>query len=337
MRQLTIQRRSSTHRQRGMAGRRLPARKSTSRAQRSSVSVCPLGNKPGEYKMASSKTRQPSHSLAFSSFAFQMKSFTSLTLLSLVSVAVAWSEPAGHEYQKPGPNDQRSPCPGLNSLANHGYLPRNGQNITVPQILNAALEGFNYDWAVLLLAAKNGLLTRTDKGSETNMSLEPLVLHNLIERDASLSRDDYRNGTGDNLHFNETIYSFMANSNPGVDYYNTTSTAHVMYQNLEFSKATNPTLINTQKEVNARAGTAALALTSMGNATTGVAPKQFVDILFREERLPFLEGWQRSPVLITLELVAPLVEAMVAGSNWTATQSCEPIVQGPGNSVDTAA
>jgi len=27
-----------------------------------------------------------------------------------------------HEYQAPGSNDSRGPCPALNSLANHGYL-----------------------------------------------------------------------------------------------------------------------------------------------------------------------------------------------------------------------
>ncbi|KAI7650197.1 hypothetical protein KC319_g11107, partial [Hortaea werneckii] len=31
-----------------------------------------------------------------------------------------------HAFQPPGPHDRRGPCPGLNSLANHGYLPRNG-------------------------------------------------------------------------------------------------------------------------------------------------------------------------------------------------------------------
>ncbi|KAF7296255.1 HEME-HALOPEROXIDASE domain-containing protein [Mycena chlorophos] len=234
-----------------------------------------------------------------------MKSFSALAFLSFVSVAVAFSEPAGHHYQAPGPNDERSPCPGLNALANHGYLPRNGKNMTVPQVLNACLEGFNFDWAPLLIPAKQGLLTSTDKSSETMMSLEPLVLHNLIEHDASLSRSDYQNGTGDALHFNATIYSVMANSNPGSDYYNLTSTARVMYERLQYSIATNPTLINTMNEVTGRAATAALALTSMGNATTGVAPKKFVDILFREERLPFLEGWKPSPVLVTGELLGP--------------------------------
>lgn len=32
----------------------------------------------------------------------------------------------GYEFQAPGPNDSRGPCPALNLLANYGYLPRDG-------------------------------------------------------------------------------------------------------------------------------------------------------------------------------------------------------------------
>jgi hypothetical protein len=33
-----------------------------------------------------------------------------------------------HAFQPPNfaQGDQRGPCPGLNALANHGYIPRNG-------------------------------------------------------------------------------------------------------------------------------------------------------------------------------------------------------------------
>jgi hypothetical protein len=31
-----------------------------------------------------------------------------------------------HAFEAPGRNDQRGPCPGLNALANHGYISRNG-------------------------------------------------------------------------------------------------------------------------------------------------------------------------------------------------------------------
>jgi hypothetical protein len=33
---------------------------------------------------------------------------------------------SGHEYQDPGTNDKRGPCPGLNAAANHNFLPRSG-------------------------------------------------------------------------------------------------------------------------------------------------------------------------------------------------------------------
>jgi hypothetical protein len=31
-----------------------------------------------------------------------------------------------HAFNPPGAGDKRGPCPGLNALANHGYLPHNG-------------------------------------------------------------------------------------------------------------------------------------------------------------------------------------------------------------------
>lgn len=34
-----------------------------------------------------------------------------------------------YPFQAPGPEDLRSPCPALNSMANHGILPRDGRNI----------------------------------------------------------------------------------------------------------------------------------------------------------------------------------------------------------------
>ncbi|KAJ7769966.1 hypothetical protein B0H16DRAFT_1776968, partial [Mycena metata] len=50
---------------------------------------------------------------------------------------------------------------------------------------------------------------------------------------------------GDNLHFNETIFSTLLNSNPGVDYYNATSAGQVQHDRLAISLATNPNITNT--------------------------------------------------------------------------------------------
>ena len=48
------------------------------------------------------------------------------------------SEPQDdHQFKKPNPRDSRSPCPALNVLANHGYLPRDGKNITAVMLTSA--------------------------------------------------------------------------------------------------------------------------------------------------------------------------------------------------------
>ena len=36
------------------------------------------------------------------------------------------SNQGAHAFVPPSGNDQRGPCPGLNAMANHGYLPHNG-------------------------------------------------------------------------------------------------------------------------------------------------------------------------------------------------------------------
>jgi hypothetical protein len=97
--------------------------------------------------------------------------------------------------------------------------------------------------------------------------------HDNIEHDASLSRGDFLNGLGDNFSFNETIFTTLASSNPGVDYYNTTSAGLVMKARLEIDRQVNPNITNTFKEFGIRTGESAFYLSVMGNVTSGTAPK----------------------------------------------------------------
>ncbi|KAJ7478662.1 Cloroperoxidase, partial [Mycena galericulata] len=229
-----------------------------------------------------------------------------------------------HQWIAPTAADLRSPCPGLNTLANHGYLPRDGTNITIPMMLQAAIDGFNVGSDAIIQAAKFGLLSGD---APTTLNLNALALHNLIEHDASISRNDF--ALGDNLHFNETIFSTLVNANPGVDYYNATSAGQVQHDRLAISLATNPNITNTPKEFLLRTRESGLYLSIMGNPMTGVAPKEFVQIFFREERLPIAEGWKRSNITITAETLGPMEDIILTVSNWTLTQVCEDLVLGP--------
>ena len=87
---------------------------------------------------------------------------TSLCLF-LATLATC-DDPEGHQWQHPLSTDRkaevahmlfigrqliislgRSPCPGINALANHGYLPRNGLNISLEQFITGAMEGLNFE------------------------------------------------------------------------------------------------------------------------------------------------------------------------------------------------
>jgi len=80
-----------------------------------------------------------------------------------VKQSVNWDE---HQFLAPGPDDVRSPCPGLNAyvslillldgtpvslhlllflrLANHGFLNRTGRNVGMEEILQAGLGMYHF-------------------------------------------------------------------------------------------------------------------------------------------------------------------------------------------------
>ncbi|KAJ7092296.1 Cloroperoxidase [Mycena belliarum] len=254
---------------------------------------------------------------------FQISTFV------LATVVFSTQATASHKFMPPKPTDARSPCPGLNTLANHGYLPRSGANFTIEELMDASKEAFNLDWAPILVAAKFGLLSSEDRSSFSRMNLKALNLHNLIEHDASVSRGDFGDGTGDSVHFDEKFFSVLANKNPGVDYYNVSAAGETQRDRLAHSVATNPLVVNTRKEFLLRSRESALYLSIFGNPMTGVAPKKYVNIFFREERLPIQEGWKKNKKLITVDTLAPIEDAIREFSEWKPTQACEPLILGP--------
>ena len=100
-----------------------------------------------------------------------------------------------HTYQRLEP-DLRAPCPGLNALANQGYLPRDGKNITHPRLEAALMEALHMSGTVAHALA-NTLKPVTRK--DGTFDLVDVRTHNVVEHDRSLTRLDYRQG--DNYTF----------------------------------------------------------------------------------------------------------------------------------------
>ncbi|KIJ34055.1 hypothetical protein M422DRAFT_263846 [Sphaerobolus stellatus SS14] len=152
--------------------------------------------------------------------------------------------------------DIRGPCPGLNTLASHGYLPRNG--IATPaQIVDAVQEGFNMgnDIAIFVTYAAmlvdgnlvTNLLSIGGKSSLTGTDppapaiVGGLNTHAVFEGDASTTRADAF--FGDNHSFNESLFQELVSfSNKfGAGNYNLSVAAQFRFQRIQDSIATNPT------------------------------------------------------------------------------------------------
>lgn len=218
-------------------------------------------------------------------------------LLASLAPAPA-DDPRFTNWTAPGPGDVRSPCPGLNALANHGFIHHNGKDLTIPHLLTGLAQGLNMgaDFTVLIGAA--GLLSAPNPFGGS-FDLNHLDQHNfVIEHDGSLSRGDAY--FGNNYAFNETIFdSFLANFH-GADVTSVSSSSAARWSRIQDSMRTNPTMVYGLREFIFSSGETAIYVQTMSSPTVNAAPLEYVDTLFREERLPYAEGWRVSPEPITL-------------------------------------
>ncbi|KAF2676846.1 hypothetical protein K458DRAFT_379372 [Lentithecium fluviatile CBS 122367] len=135
---------------------------------------------------------------------------------------------ANYPFQAPGPTDQRGPCPGLNTLANHGYIPRNGI-ATIGQINAGTQVLFNMGVDLSSLLATGGAIDGGDIISQKmsiggadnrvgvlNGALNPILgtpsgiagHGKFNEGDASATRLDFYL-EGDNISFRPELFKQM--------------------------------------------------------------------------------------------------------------------------------
>ncbi|RXW16379.1 heme-thiolate peroxidase [Candolleomyces aberdarensis] len=162
---------------------------------------------------------------------------------------------ADHPWKPLREGDIRGPCPGLNTLASHGYLPRNG--VASPSdIVKAVQEGFNMENKFAIGVTYLGhlldgnlvtdLLSIGGKTPNTGPAPPPpahaggLNVHGAFEGDAGITRADAF--FGDNHSFNQTLFDkFVDFSNRyGGGYYNLSVAAELRYSRIQDSIATNP-------------------------------------------------------------------------------------------------
>ncbi|KAF9460425.1 chloroperoxidase-like protein [Collybia nuda] len=122
------------------------------------------------------------------------------------------------EYIAPQEGDSRSACPALNAMANHGILPRNGKNIPFKELSQAASATYNFG-ETFSFTVSNFSAGMLGKGFERGtFNLADLNVHNGIEHDASITRDDSVHQP-DQGRPNATIIEALLKSATGKDAY----------------------------------------------------------------------------------------------------------------------
>ncbi|KAG1764604.1 Chloroperoxidase [Suillus placidus] len=96
-----------------------------------------------------------------------------------------------HDFCPAQAGDVRSPCPALNALANHGYLPRDGKNIGPFALVRALKTGYRLSTVLAYILSFGSMYIL---GQFKCLSLSDLARHNMIEHNASLAHDDDNNG-----------------------------------------------------------------------------------------------------------------------------------------------
>ncbi|KAJ5515696.1 Chloroperoxidase [Penicillium freii] len=219
-------------------------------------------------------------------------SFLNAVLSSLIVSSHGWEHKA-HEFRPPLPGDSRSPCPGLNALANHGWLHRSGKDIDLPAFRSAIAGAYNYE--------------------PTSMDG-----HDEIEFDGSLSRNDIY--FGDNVHFDPNIWATVAEN---LNLYDTLGSEVNQYITVETAgkacaaraaeaKRVNPSFNASAMQVMGNPGTTALYLVTLWDEAAGAAPKSWVKALFEEDRIPYLEGYKTPKVPRTMDDVNEMTKRVSA-------------------------
>ncbi|KAM3548199.1 hypothetical protein MY1884_009283 [Beauveria asiatica] len=123
-----------------------------------------------------------------------------LSVLALIKLCAAYEL---GQWAPPGHDDFRGPCSMMNTLANHGYIPRDGRNITKHNAVIGLGTGLNFDADLARLMWDQAIVANPEPNA-TFFTLDHLNRHNVLEHDASLSRTDaYFNP---NQVFNQTIF-----------------------------------------------------------------------------------------------------------------------------------
>ncbi|KAI0770831.1 Chloroperoxidase [Irpex lacteus] len=247
-----------------------------------------------------------------------MSTYMSTTTTVQTTIAILNDE---HAYQHSTKKESRCPCPALNAMSNHGYLPRDGRDIGMFQMVYALREVYNLSLPLAFFLTIVGfVLCAPWWPFQWTMNLHDLSRHNHIEHNCSLCHADARPGA---LFAPWHVSFSLLHRLLG-----TTNTEYLTLQNfadarIQRARDDPKPLCSMHREI--AHGEAALTMLVLGQHPTKtgsdaelIVPHQFIHQWFGCSRLP--EGWKRPEKEIGLIQAALLSWKVKQAINWRRAQ-----------------
>ncbi|KAK7713016.1 hypothetical protein SLS57_007577 [Botryosphaeria dothidea] len=199
----------------------------------------------------------------------------------------------------------------MNTLANHGFLPHDGRNITKDNAIHALNTAINFNVSLAAIMWEQAIIANPEPNA-TFFTLDHLNRHNVLEHDASLSRTDAY--FGNNHVFNQSVFDtsraywtepvltaeMLANSK--------------LFRQIE-SRAANPNYTFTQNTEAFSLGEVAAPIIVFGDHASATVNRTLVEYFFENERLPTELGWTKQAEDVGLEDILRIQEIVKNATN----------------------
>ncbi|KAJ4358400.1 uncharacterized protein N0V89_002982 [Didymosphaeria variabile] len=246
------------------------------------------------------------------------------TILGLAALAIAQFN--YDDWRAPAEGDLRGPCPALNALANHGFLPRDGRNISQAALLNAT-AAVNLSAEVTIGLFLAALKTSSDPVSGA-FTLQDLKKHNIIEHDGSLSRADVGTPGAGDQEFNHDVFSEFKSFFGGAMQISLPLAAAARWGRIKSAHKSNPHFVyGPVQRFNSYAETA-VYFSVLLDPATGTVPLDWLEVFFCEERLPAREGWHTPTPISGLGAASVILQLSMATDEKNADLVLPPTKRG---------
>ncbi|KAM3499875.1 hypothetical protein MY10362_006909 [Beauveria mimosiformis] len=201
-------------------------------------------------------------------------------LLSILAFMKLCAACGPGQWAPPRHDDFRGPCPMMNTLANHGYIPRDGRNITKHNAIIGLGNGLNFGAELASLMWDQAIVANP----EPNATF------------FTLRTDAYFNS---NQVFNKTIFDGTKT------WWTDESLSPLILANSKLarqleSRRDNPEYKFTASTEDFSLGELAAPVIAFGNLGNGEVSRALFTYFFENERLPVELGWRQRNTTITL-------------------------------------